>query len=122
MKIYISGPVSGTYDAAERFARAEKRIKGMYRFSGWDIVNPNYIISLIAEEDWTWGKFMDVSLVLLRGCDAIYMLRGWENSTGAKCEKLYAEGCGMRVIFEEDVDGSLEYIEGHNGVRKIHTD
>ena len=33
-------------------------------------------------------------------CTHIYMLKGWENSTGAKAEKAVAEWLGLEVMYE----------------------
>ena len=40
---------------------------------------------------------MDADLAAVRSCDAIYLLRGWENSRGAKKELAEAIKCGLEV-------------------------
>jgi hypothetical protein len=37
---------------------------------------------------------------MLECCDAIYMLKGWENSEGAKEEYVYANKLGLKIIKE----------------------
>lgn len=43
---------------------------------------------------------MDADLAAVRSCDAIYLLRGWENSRGAKKELAEAIKCGLKVMLE----------------------
>lgn len=98
MKIYISGAMTGTDDYMERFAKAEKLLRE--RNPAADIINPTKVLAPLPEGT-SWGQYMDIALNVLRGCDAVYMLTGWEKSTGAQMERLYAEGCGMAVAEEE---------------------
>jgi len=114
MKVYISGPVTGTEDYKERFERAEDdllhdremldhafSIIKADPFEYVEIVNPIRITEHLPNGT-PWGTFMDVTLSALRMCDAVYMLHGWESSKGARIEKLYAEGCGMKIAFEDE--------------------
>lgn len=98
-KIYISGPISGTDDWEERFTRAEKDLRGIYSAAGEEIevVNP---ASLRMPESTTWQQYMDITLQMLRGCDEIYMLKGWQRSKGARIERLYALGSGIQVTHD----------------------
>ena len=43
---------------------------------------------------------MDADLAAVRSCDAIYLLRGWENSRGAKKELAEALAHGLQVMQE----------------------
>ena len=59
-------------------------------------------------------RMIDRDLAAIAGCDAIYLLRGWEHSSGAAVEKTYAEFLGKRVIFQaasdsRDFDPSKQY-------------
>ena len=35
----------------------------------------------------------------LLDCDAIYMIKGWDKSQGAKLEKRVADACGLMSIY-----------------------
>lgn len=85
MKIYISGPITGTKDYMERFAAAEREMKEC----GHEVINPAKL-SIIMPESTTWEQYMVISLDLLKMCDGICMLEGWEKSKGASMEHLYA--------------------------------
>lgn len=97
VKIYISGPISGLEynDAFFRFAYAD----GCIRYLGHTPVNPmfNGLTSCAP-----WADHMMRDLELLRECDAIVMLDGWDNSVGCKIEKLFAEKLGLKVFMGLD--------------------
>lgn len=99
MRIYISGPISGTADYKERFRQAKTEIAEMVKTSmfDWTIINP---VEFCEQIDGTWADYMDVCLAALRLCDAIYILRGWEKSKGATIEKLYAEEAGFKIFYQ----------------------
>lgn len=48
----------------------------------------------------TWENCMREALAMLLKCDAIYMLKGWRDSKGARIELALALELGMRVIYE----------------------
>jgi len=45
---------------------------------------------------------MDADLAAIRSCDAIYLLRGWKSSRGAKKELAEAIAHGLKVMQEGD--------------------
>lgn len=47
---------------------------------------------------------MDADLAAVRCCDAIYLLRGWESSRGAKKELAEAIACGLTIMLEVNGD------------------
>lgn len=95
MKIYISGPITGERDYLEAFARAEKELKA----EGNEIINPAEIMKTMPITT-THRQYMDISIVLLSQCDAIYMLKGWKRSTGAQIEWTYAMNHLMPIFYE----------------------
>ena len=95
MKVYISGAITGTDDYMERFKAAEERLTR----EGMSVINPAHANSYMPE-DTTYEEYMKVSFCLLEMCDAIYMLRGWEESRGANREYGYASAKGMIVMHE----------------------
>ncbi len=101
MTIYISGAITGTLDYEERFRAAECRL---YRKGFEEVINPAAISELLPK-DMSWSEYMEVMLPLLKHCYAIYMLKGWEKSSGARIEHEYAVKLGLEVM-EEDHGGS----------------
>lgn len=93
MKIYISGPVTGTEDYMERFAAVEKEMEA----EGYDVINPAKINKHLPAPATSYEEYMKVSLLLLSFADEIYMMRGWERSRGASLEYEYAKTMGKTI-------------------------
>ena len=94
MKIYISGKITGTTDYIKRFERAEKAI------SNYIVVNPAKVNAQLPIET-TWKEYMQMSMTMLKMCDAIYMLKGWKDSKGAKLEYEFAKSKNYKIFFEK---------------------
>lgn len=99
-KIYLSGPITGTADYRERFAKAEKAFADKY-----EVVNPVTIgegLQKLRRElgapEPEWEDYMKPCIQALVGCDAIVMLEGWENSKGARLEQMIADILGMTCL------------------------
>lgn len=106
MRIYISGPITGTKDFMERFAEVEEKLK----WQGHMVYNPAKANSYMPEGT-TYEEYMEVSFTLLKMADTIYMMSGWEESRGARMELAYAEGMGYRIIKgqrKEEENGQCE--------------
>ena len=98
MKIYISGKVTGLdpVEARKKFIDAEMKLKQQ----GYEVINP-YAVNMMLPHDTTWKQYMDVSIVLLNMCDAIYMLSDWLDSPGAMMEYNHAVSANKKVMFEK---------------------
>ena len=93
MKIYISGPISGTKDHKGRFKVAADEI----REKGHEPVNPCDMDLILNPATTSWHQFMLADIGLLRACDAMVQLDGWESSRGAKLEHAEAVKYGIKV-------------------------
>jgi nucleoside 2-deoxyribosyltransferase len=93
-KVYISGAITGVDDCSTHFADAEDLLIK----KGYKVVNPYMMDFVMPNADYE--DYMKVDLLLLDMCDAIYMLKGWENSRGANREYGYALAKGMEIMFE----------------------
>lgn len=101
-KIYISGAISGLEEQAtrKRFEEAKQRWQAL----GFPVINPFDLYDeakiYYASESIAWGKMMRLDLKALEECQTIYMLKGWENSPGARIERDFAVRLGLEVIYE----------------------
>lgn len=94
MKIYISGKISGIEQEAKTlFDCAEIALK----LKGYEPINPMIIKH---DHDLSWESYMKADLKALLDCHAIYMLKNYEDSRGAKIEFKLATDLGMKVIFQ----------------------
>jgi hypothetical protein len=100
MRIYISGPITGTTDYKERFAAAEEKLKA----NGYEVVNPAKVTATLPES-LIWEQYMDVAVCVIALCDSVYMLNGWRDSRGAKIEREIMLTKGRKILYE-DGDGS----------------
>ena len=102
MKVYISGPITGTTDYMERFAKAQKFLESQGIFEG--VINPALVNSHLPKNT-SYDEYMRMSFCMLDMCDVIYMLKGHTKSNGAKMELRRAIKKGCSVLYEaiEDV-------------------
>lgn len=104
-KIYIAGPMTGIYKHNyPKFFEVEEKL----RAEGWDVSNPARIATLMFGGDpgikgvtaLELKRLMKLEFEHLATCDYIYLLKGWETSTGAKKELQVALALGLEVICE----------------------
>lgn len=105
--IYIAGPYnSKTEWGLELNIRHAEDAALRLWLAGWAVICPHKNTahfggqlhnSLDDRNMWLNGD-----LELVRRCDAMYVLTGWEDSNGTKAEIALAERLGMEVIYEDD--------------------
>ncbi len=97
-EIYISGAISGLEEQAtrKRFREAQELLND----KGFDVVNPFDIDISNPLCSTFWANAMIHDLIALSSCHNVYMLKGWENSPGARIERDFAVRLGLEVIYE----------------------
>lgn len=94
MRIYIAGKISGmnVEDCCYKFMSAAKALREEGHFP----INP---LNLIVFE-LNYAKYIQIDRILIRSCDAIYLLDNWEDSPGARLEREYATAIGKKILFQ----------------------
>lgn len=100
LKIYLAGPITNTSDFRDRFAQAKLELVqlGYVPISPLDV--PKDFEDTGKAEIWLAAMRVDIPALI--NCDGIYLLRGWENSRGARLEKLIADGLDLLVLYQDD--------------------
>jgi len=128
-RIYIAGPMSGIYlfnfpafdEARDRINRWPDRVAvspaDIDREYGFDPVSlpSDYDWNLLPESAGTRDEILRRDINALLTCDSIFMLPGWENSTGAKAEFQLAKWAGLTITYHmeaawdaDDIGGALK--------------
>lgn len=107
--IYISGAITHDPDYKSHFRKAEQDIyenvsRGEWDFTGF--INPARV-NCELPSDFEWADYMECCYKYLDLCQGIYMLKGWQNSEGAKRELAYAKLMNIEIYYEDgEEDGT----------------
>jgi hypothetical protein len=95
MKVYISGKITGLpfQEARANFDAAELNLF----CKGHEPVNP---MTLPHNHEGEWEDYMALDIAELTKCDAIYMLKNWHDSHGARLELKIAVHLEKQVIYD----------------------
>lgn len=105
-KIYLSGAMRGheEKEITERF-KAWERALLLSLPDNWCVVNPAELYPGETTEAFTNDELLAIDIAILKTCDAIFMLPGWEDSEGARREVNIAIENGLSVQgFASDVE------------------
>ena len=122
MKIYLSGPMTGYKDY--NYPKFQS-IAAELRAKGYEVVDPATDVSPMmfggeeitisglhelmdngtVNQEESWRCFLRGDIVkLMTDCDAIYLLKGWKASKGARFERTCAKRMGYTEFSEANND------------------
>jgi hypothetical protein len=98
--VYIAGPITGISDFKARFEQAKVEVAQL----GYEPVSPCDIAKDFLDDGRpeVWLACMKLDIPALLNCHGIYLLRNWENSRGARLEKLIADGLDMIILYQPE--------------------
>jgi hypothetical protein len=96
-RIYISGPITGLHPTLVQriFQAAQKHLR---QLGFEEVVNPT---TLDHDHDQTWESYMIADIKELFYCDAIFMLKNWRSSRGARIEHAIAKELKLEIVYEQ---------------------
>jgi len=97
MTVYISGAITGNPNAEDDFSDAYIHLHNL----GHNPISPVDIgidLEKKLKRKPTWAEYMREDIKALMDCDVIYMLDGWEKSSGARLEEHMAMMTGIKRI------------------------
>lgn len=94
MQVYLSGPISGTCDAPERFEAAEHTLSRI----GHKGINPLKVTSH-CPKGTPWGMLMRICVGTMMASDCVLMLDNWDRSPGAVREHAIAKMLAFKVFY-----------------------
>lgn len=94
--VYIAGPfrAPNAWEIEQNIRRAEEWALAVWRLGAAALCphcNTRFFQGAAPDEVW-----LDGDLALLSKCDAVFMIPGWQRSTGARSELEYARTLGIK--------------------------
>lgn len=105
-KVFISGPMSGYENHnTPAFNEMEKKLISL----GYSVFNPAW---MKFDDAWDMEDRLSIDYAVIRNCDAIVQLNGWDKSNGANGEYSVALSFGKEVISEDFINEQYRQMEG----------
>ena len=107
--LYVAGPYRADtiYKIKKNIERAEEVAMDIWR-SGFSVICPHkntaFFDGELSDDSWMIG-----GLEVLKRCDGLYLINGWEYSTGSVKEMEYARDNGIPIF--HDISHAVEYFK-----------
>lgn len=105
--IFISGSYSAvSWSQIQDNIKLARDAQVKLTLKGWAVLCPHTNTGgmelLEAAGDIEYKDYLDQGLAILERCDAIFMLKDWQRSHGAKLEHKYADIWEKQIYYEVD--------------------
>jgi nucleoside 2-deoxyribosyltransferase len=103
--IYVAGPYrSQTREGVEMNIQAARHVAALCCRKGWSVICPHSntshldaVVNNVDDQFW-----LDTTMELLRRCDAVVLVPGWQYSSGTLAEIAEAERLELSVYYSEN--------------------
>jgi hypothetical protein len=102
MKIYIAGPITGIFNFREKFMAAEEELTKR----GHIVLNPSFLPDGLKD-------YMPTCKAMIDQADALYMLKGHQDSNGATEELKHAKKHNKIIIYQPEYIGHINFHPHH---------
>ena len=100
--IFISGAMTGREDLnRKQFNKIEMQL----RKNGHIVLNP-----AVLPDGMEYDAYIRICNSMINEADALYMMKGWQDSNGAKMEYMYANEKGKAILFEEPFNEKMLWV------------
>jgi len=101
-RIFISGPYSADlkYKIWDNIAAAEKVGRRLAK-AGYDVIIPHSMYQSFDDADYDMILAMCIRMIESGFIDIVYVLKGYETSSGSLKEIATAQACDVEVLYEE---------------------
>lgn len=96
MKVYISLPITGK--PLKEIKNRALDAKTVLSLNGWEVKSP---FDICPAPGMPYSYYMGEDIKALLECDAIYLMKGWEESRGCRAELEVAKIYEKRLMFEQ---------------------
>lgn len=113
--IYCAGPYSAPTRAGivKHISAATEVAVEVARIGGMPVCPHSMTADHRFDAVQGYGFWIEGTLLLLRVCEAVMLVPGWEHSKGARGEVLEAQELGMPVFQPGDYDGLAWWLRGN---------
>lgn len=117
--VYVAGPyrADNAWEVERNIRRAEEVAFRVAEAGAMPLCPHSmtrYFDGTLTDAHWLEG-----TMELLRRCDGVVMVRGWEESSGATKEKVHALTRGIPVRFESEIEQLIRELNTLHGVRPL---
>ena len=108
--VYIAGPyrADGAWEIEQNIRRAEEAGLHIAHLGVTPLIP--HTMTRFMQGTLTDKYWLEATLELMRRADALYLLNGWEASSGSRGEKAEAERLGLPVFYDSNVDDLIAWL------------
>lgn len=116
--IFIAGSyIADTWEEVEENIVKARDVAIRLWGKGWAVICPHMnsahfdMLTSLPE-----STYLDGYRIILMRCNALYMMKDWEMSSGARKEHALAEKLGIPILYEDETTVNVTFVENNGSV------